>query len=180
VPVPKRSRAELVEAVRSGFQRTSGQSTILSQVISDKIGLAPSACGCLSFLDSGGPMTAGRLAELTGLTSGAVTRMIDRLEAAKYVRRRRDPSDRRKTIIELVPGWERDFEPFYGPLARGTAGFLAGYSDAELVLFAGLLDRMVDYLQQHAERIQAVPAKPKRKNVRLRAKILGQSIRIEV
>jgi len=177
--VPKRSRAELVEAVRAGFQRTSGQSTILSQVISDKIGLAPSACGCLRLLESGGPMTAGRLGELTGLTSGAVTRMLDRLEAARYIRRRRDPDDRRKTIIELVPGWNRDFDPYYGPMGRETTALLTRYTDAELALFADLLDRTVEFLRQQSQRVQAMPAR-KRKRLKLGAKVLGQNVRIEV
>jgi len=104
---PKRTRAELLQAIRSGFQQTSGQSVLLSQVIADKVGLAPSDLECLGYLEDGGPMTAGRLSELTGLTTGAVTRMVDRLGSAKYVRRRSDPDDRRKVIIELVPDGQR-------------------------------------------------------------------------
>lgn len=176
----KRTRAELVEAVRLGFQHTSGQSAMLSQIIADKIGLAPSACGCLGILDHGGPMTAGRLSELTGLTSGAVTRMIDRLENAKYVRRKSDPEDRRKLIIELVPGWFKDFEPFYGPMASGTVEFLSRYSDAELGLIADLLDRMVDFVRQQSARVQVLPETPKRKPITVRTRVLGQRVRIKI
>ena len=58
----KRSRSLLMQAIRSGFQQTSGQSVLLSQIIADKVGLSPSDLECMGFLEDGGPMTAGRLA----------------------------------------------------------------------------------------------------------------------
>src|SRR5437870_4375562 len=98
----KKKRSELVAAIRAGFQRVSGQSVVLSAIIAEKFGLAPSDLECLGFLQLEGPLTAGRLAELTGLTTGAVTRMIDRLEAGKYVRRRDDPADRRRVGVSRI------------------------------------------------------------------------------
>ena len=160
---PKRSRAELLQAIRSGFQQISGQSVLTSQVIADKVGLAPSDLECLGYLDDGGPMTAGRLAELTGLTSGAVTRMVDRLEAKKYVRRRSDPEDRRRVIIELVPGRAKEFERFYGPMARDATERMSCYSDAELAFIADLLEAMTEFGRTQLTRIEALPAKPTRR-----------------
>ncbi|HEV2011703.1 MAG TPA: MarR family transcriptional regulator [Candidatus Limnocylindria bacterium] len=179
----KRSRRELMQAIRSGFQQTSGQSVLLSQIIADNVGLSPSDLECMGFLEDGGPMTAGRLAELTGLTSGAVTRMIDRLERARYVRRRSDPDDRRKVLVELVPGRAKEFDRFYGPMARGATEFLARYSDAELALIAELLDHMLAFGRAQTQRIQALPDKPKRKLIKLKAKIpvqRGQNVRIRL
>ena len=176
---PKRSRAELLQAIRSGFQQTSGQSVLLSQIIADKVGLAPTDLECLGYLDDGGPITAGRLSELTGLTSGAVTRMVDRLEAKEYVRRRSDPDDRRKVIIELVPGRAREFERFYGPMARGTTEHLSRYSEAELALIADLLATMTTFGREQVARIEALPAKPRRAPVRNRGRVLGQKVKIE-
>jgi DNA-binding MarR family transcriptional regulator len=161
--VAKRTRGELMQAIRSGFQQTSGQSVLLSQIIADKVGLSPSDLECMGFLEDAGPMTAGRLGELTGLTSGAVTRMIDRLERARYVRRRSDPDDRRKVLVELLPGRVKEFERFYGPMARGATEYLARYNDAELALIAGLLEDMVAFSRAQSQRIQALPARPKRK-----------------
>ncbi len=162
-PVTARSRRELLQAIRSGFQQTSGQSVLLSQIIADKVGLSPSDLECLGFLDDAGPMTAGHLGELTGLTSGAVTRMIDRLERARHVRRRGDPDDRRKVLVELVPGRAREFERFYGPMARGATQYLGRYSDAELALIARVLEDMVAFSRTQTQRIQALPAKPTRR-----------------
>jgi len=177
---PKRSRAELLQAIRSGFQQTSGQSVLLSQVIADKVGLAPSDLECLGYLEDGGPMTAGRLSELTGLTSGAVTRMIDRLEAKHYVRRRSDPTDRRKVVIELVPGKAKEFERFYGPMARGATEHLSRYSDVELALIAELLETMTEFGRAQITRIEALPAKTRRRRVRIAGQVLGQKVKIEL
>ena len=176
----KRSRSDLMQAIRSGFQQTSGQSVVLSQIIADKVGFSPTDLECLGFLEDGGPMTAGRLAELTGLTSGAVTRMIDRLERARYVRRRSDPDDRRKVLVELVPGRAKEFERFYGPMARGATEFLERYADAELALIAELLEHMVAFGRAQTQRIQALPEKPKRKTITVKGRILGQKVRIRI
>ena len=181
---PRRTRAELLQAIRSGFQQTSGQSVLVSQVIADKVGLAPSDLECLGYLEDGGPMTAGRLSQLTGVTSGAVTRMVDRLEAARYVRRRSDPDDRRKVMIELVPGRAKEFERFYGPMARGATEQLARYNDAELTLIAGLLETMTEFGRAQVARIEALPAAPKRRRIRLKGRILqkgrGRTLRTRI
>jgi DNA-binding MarR family transcriptional regulator len=169
-----------MQAIRSGFQQTSGQSVLLSEMIADKVGLAPSDLETMGFLEDAGPMTAGRLAELTGLTSGAVTHMIDRLERARYVRRRSDPADRRRVLVELVPGRAKEFERFYGPMARGATEFLRRYSDAELALIAELLEHMVLFGRAQTQRIQALPDTPKRKPIRIRGRILGQKVKIEL
>ena len=176
----KRTRGELMQAIRSGFQQTSGQSVLLSEIIADKVGLAPSDLETMGFLEDAGPMTAGRLAELTGLTSGAVTHLVDRLERARYVRRRSDPADRRRVLVELVPGRAKEFERFYGPMARGATEFLGRYSDAELALIAELLEHMVAFGRAQTQRIQALPDKPKRKPLRIRGRILGQKVKIEL
>src|SRR5258708_38684086 len=114
-PLVKRSRNELLQAIRSGFQQTSGQSVLLSQVIADKVGLAPSDLECLGFLEDGGPMTAGGVGELTGLTSGAVTRLIDRLERAKHGRRRPGPEERRQVAVWPAPGPLTEVAPLCRP-----------------------------------------------------------------
>jgi DNA-binding MarR family transcriptional regulator len=61
-----------------------------------------------------GPLTAGRIARLTGLSTGAVTGVIDRLERAGYVRRVRDAQDRRKVLVEILPFDEEKNAPLFG------------------------------------------------------------------
>jgi DNA-binding MarR family transcriptional regulator len=79
-------------------------------------------------------MSAGELARQSGLTTGAVTAVIDRLERLEYVRRVADPADRRRVLVELTPRLQRMIEELMGPL--GDAGFplIDRYSDEQLEL----------------------------------------------
>ncbi|MEV4144810.1 MarR family transcriptional regulator [Amycolatopsis sp. NPDC049691] len=82
-------------------------------------------------IQSGGPLTAGRIAELTGLSTGAVTGVIDRLEKVGLVRRVRDPEDRRKVLVEVVPGAADRFAPLFEPAFDALRETLAQFSPAE-------------------------------------------------
>ncbi len=169
-----------MKQILAGFQRSSGQGVVLSQIIADKAGLSPTDLETLGFLEQEGPMTAGRLAQLTGLTTGAVTRMVDRMEAAKYVRRRDDPADRRRVVVELNRARLKEFEQFYGPMTTESMKILDRYSEKELEIFARLLKDMYDFGLRHAERIQGLPELPRRKRFRLERKIAGQNVRVEI
>ena len=79
-------------------------------------------------------MTAGRLAELTGLTTGAITGVIDRLEKAGYVRRERDESDRRKVFIAVVPETAARIGRLYVPMQQSMQKVWSRYSEEELRL----------------------------------------------
>ena len=92
-------------------------------------------------LDSGAA-TAGRLSELMGLTSGAVTRVIDRLEQAGYVRRIPDPADRRRVIVELVPEKMAAIQATMASSATRARPRSERYSDAELAVIDDFLTRM--------------------------------------
>jgi DNA-binding MarR family transcriptional regulator len=74
-----------------------------NQAVAQRLGLGGSDSQFLSLLQLHGPLTPGKLAELTGLTTGTVTGVIDRLERAGYVRRERDAGDRRKVLVTQVP-----------------------------------------------------------------------------
>ena len=95
-------------------------------------------------------MPAGKLGEMTGLTTGAVTGMIDRLEEAGYVRRTNDPKDRRRTIVEPTRNrkLERKIELIFMPLHKRMHKLLSSYSDSEL---AFLLDATTAFIEQIRE-----------------------------
>ncbi len=104
-----------------------------------------------------GPLTAGELASLTGLTTGAVTGMIDRLEAAGWVRRGRDPADRRRVIVTLVLSGERlrRVERVFEPIGRAFDAALDRYTDAELATLLDFLERSQVLVEQEAGRLRA-------------------------
>ena len=110
----------------------------------EDVGLNPTDLGSLCLLLLHGPATAGRLADLTGLTTGAVTGVIDRLEAGGFVRRQIDPADRRKVIV--VPDAQRvdrDLFPHFPSLQRARAEeFYDDFSVAELSRISEFLSRL--------------------------------------
>ncbi len=130
----RKSRAALVQELENAMRKSSAQGTIFSQTVADRAAISNSDMECMDFLNVEGRMTAGRLAELTGLTTGAITGVVDRMEKAGLVRRERDVEDRRKVFI--VPAAERVTEigRFYEPLQRAMNKLMDTYSDAELKL----------------------------------------------
>ena len=95
-------RRELEAALNAAMRDVSGQGVLYSQAVADRLGMNSTDLECLDHI-SRGPVTAGRLAKLTGLTTGAITGVIDRLERAGLARRRRDADDRRKTLVSMLP-----------------------------------------------------------------------------
>ncbi|MEV5298178.1 MarR family winged helix-turn-helix transcriptional regulator [Amycolatopsis methanolica] len=90
----------------------------------------------LSLLDLEGSLTSGELSTRTGLTTGATTRLIDRLERAGYVRRTADPADRRKVVVEPVPDALAGVDAIVGPARRHIAEVIAQYTpEQQEVLF---------------------------------------------
>ena len=96
-----------IDSVLRSLRRVNLQGSFLGQTVAVRFGLSESDIETLEQLIDMGATTAGRLSEITGLTSGAVTRVIDRLEQAGYVRRIPDPADRRRVIVEVVPETDR-------------------------------------------------------------------------
>src|SRR3569832_1398193 len=92
-----------MQELEHAMRRASGIGAIFSQAVADYAGISSSDLECLDFLNLEGRATAGRLAEVTGLTTGAITGVVDRLEKAGYVRRERDDHDRRKVFIATIP-----------------------------------------------------------------------------
>src|SRR5438270_7312402 len=98
-----KARAALLQELEEAMRRSSAQGVLFGQTVADVAGISGSDLECLDFLNLEGRVTAGRLAEVTGLTTGAITGVVDRLEKAGLVRRERDESDRRKVFIANVP-----------------------------------------------------------------------------
>ena len=90
---------ETIQAIVDKFKEMSIETIMFHQAVADVLGLHITDHKCLDLLHRFGAMPAGRLGELTGLTTGAVTGIIDRLEQAGYARRANDPKDRCRTIV---------------------------------------------------------------------------------
>jgi DNA-binding MarR family transcriptional regulator len=152
-------RARLLGALDVAFRTSSAQSVMLSQAAADYLDMASSDIECFDLLSLHGPMTAGRLAELTGLTTGAITGVIDRLERAGYAARARDPNDRRRVIVR--PCLERRADAAvvaaYGPVAAAIDELLARYADDDLALLLDFFTRANAALHGQIGRLRSEP-----------------------
>ena len=148
-----------LEAAADALRRLITEGIATHEVVAASLGLNPTDLRCLELAGSEPEMTPTRLAELSSLTSGAVTGVLDRLERAGFVRRESDPSDRRRLLIRVDPERRAELEAQYAPMieraveaasAAGPAGerYLAALADAlgreagrlRVTTYGGLLD----------------------------------------
>ena len=127
-----KTRAALLQELENAMRIVSSQGAMFAKMVADRAGISSADMDCIDFVNVEGRMTAGRLAELTGLTTGAITGVVDRLEKAGFVRRERDESDRRKVFI--VPVLEKMMQVGrpYELVKRAMAKQCEAYTDAEL------------------------------------------------
>jgi DNA-binding MarR family transcriptional regulator len=110
------SRAEVLNQLRSEIRDYFGALSAFDERLAEKLKLSRTDLRCLELIDRLGPLTAGRLADESGLSTGAVTFLLDRLEEAGMVRRRRDTDDRRRVWVELVPSAHKRFTRMQQPM----------------------------------------------------------------
>ena len=151
-------REEIIQAIIEKRREMSTETIMFHQAVADILGLHITDHKCLDLIHRYGPMPAGRLAELTGLTTGAVTGIIDRLEEAGYVRRTDDPKDRRRIIVEPTKNkkWERKIETIFIPLHERMHKLLSAYSDSELAFLLDVLTKTLDQSQQELMKLRGL------------------------
>ena len=122
-----------------------------------RFGLSESDIEALEVLIDTGSTTAGTLSDLMGLTTGAVTRVIDRLEQAGYVRRVPDPADRRRVIVEVVPDKVAGVQATLGRVGEASTDEIGHYSEAELAVINDFLTRMAAITREEATALRQTP-----------------------
>jgi DNA-binding MarR family transcriptional regulator len=152
------SRQELLKALDEAVRKVGAQSVLISDLVATRVGLNSTDLECLDLLFLAGGITAGRLAEHTGLTTGATTAVIDRLERAGFVRRRRDPEDRRRVFVEVVPESGDPIVPLYIPLMKAMERLNERYDDEQLAVVVDFLTRAFDVGANHIAWLQTQPA----------------------
>ena len=155
-----------MQELENALRRGSAQGAIFGQTVANTVGISGSDLECLDFLNLEGRVTAGRLAEVTGLTTGAITGVVDRLEKAGLVRRERDPDDRRKVFIATVPENVARVGRFYENMQKGMVKLWETYSDAELRLLVGFATRGYETLLAATEELKSMVETPGQKPVK--------------
>jgi DNA-binding MarR family transcriptional regulator len=126
------NREELLVSLNNAMRKSSASGVVFSNAVAERLGIHSRDLECLDLLYLEGPVTAGQLADITGLTTGAVTGLVDRLERAGYVRRIQNPKDRRSVIIEAVPESFARIGPYFASLGDAINEELSQYSEKEL------------------------------------------------
>ena len=151
----RRQKSELVAELISEFRVATNQDSAFDNLAAERLDLNRTDLHCVNIIENSGGLTAGELASEAGLTSGAVTGVIDRLERAGYAKRVPDPSDRRRVKLEVTPKFYSRAERIWGPVAAEWASRLGGRFTAEE------LERVIDFLRttnelsrEHTERLR--------------------------
>lgn len=145
---------EMLEAFGRAFRELSTVTVFFHTAVAERLGLSLTDHKAFEIIARKGAVSAGELSELTGLTTGAVTGVIDRLERTGFVRREPDPGDRRRVIIRPHPDSEGRFAPLFESLGRAITELHARYSDEELALILDYLVRGTKMLQEESIKLR--------------------------
>ncbi|HEY6792737.1 MAG TPA: MarR family transcriptional regulator [Trebonia sp.] len=141
----RRLEGEFLLALR----RAGAVMQLLGAAAADHIGINVTDLNCLNILALRGRMTAGDLARATGLTTASITGVLDRLEEAGFVRREKDPGDRRRVMIGLdVERGLRDVAPVFAPVVRAWREVAASYTDEQLETILGF-QQQLEQIMRH-------------------------------
>ena len=149
------TREDVLSEVAEELRLSAVTNDIADQVVADYLGLNRTDMRCLDIIERLDGVSAGRLASEAGLSTGAVTTVLDRLERAGYARRVQDPGDRRRVLVELTPAARRELQQLYAPLTNATMRQLEGYTTDEVSLVRDFMRDNRRLNEAHAERVRA-------------------------
>jgi DNA-binding MarR family transcriptional regulator len=129
-----RQKREVYEELIDEVRRSQNATARFDQAVADALGLNRTDMRCVDVLHRHGRVSAGQLAQETGLSSGAMTAALDRLERAGYTRRVRDAHDRRRVLVELDPDSARTAQAFYSEHTAYAERLFRRHGLAELEL----------------------------------------------
>jgi DNA-binding MarR family transcriptional regulator len=130
------------------------QMTLYRNMIFGKLGVNGTDMECLGFLLSKRISTPTELARYTGLSSGATTAMLDRLEKEGFIERRPNPDDRRGTLIVLAKSGAEKVAPWFAPVGKAQNALISNYSEKELQLISDFFERYAKIWEQERVKLE--------------------------
>ena len=157
----KRSTSSLKPVAELLGNRLGTATILFHSAVADSMGVSITDAKCRSLLLQLGPMTAGALALRLGLTSGAVTGVIDRLERVQLVRRTADQKDRRRVVVEPLSNPRRDqaIARLFEPMAKRVTALIAACGEEERATILEFLTNACEILEEETARLRARPAR---------------------
>ncbi|BDA78532.1 putative HTH-type transcriptional regulator YcgE [Leptospira kobayashii] len=150
-----KSKESVLESYLKESKNLSTATILFHQKVAEKLGLHITDHKCLDFLLTKGAQTAGELSRLTGLSTGAITSLIDRLEKKNLVIRKNDPEDRRKVLVHPVmnPKFFSLIGEIFGNLSNSAETLLSSYNEKEQKLILEYTIRSKEMMEKERERL---------------------------
>ena len=149
------SRAELIARLQADVAETVSDGVALQEALADRLGLTISDLRAITLLMRKGTVATNELADAAGLTSGAATRMVDRLERAGWVERYMDARDRRRVLVVMKKTRRGEIGEVYAEMSAGWMSALSDKSEAELETVLEIFDRMRGVARDQAEALRS-------------------------
>jgi DNA-binding MarR family transcriptional regulator len=149
---PKR---EVFEELIREVRRSQTATDRFDQAVADALGLNRTDMRCLDVLEREGAVTAGRLAEATGLTSGAMTTALDRLERAGYAERVRDVEDRRRVLVRVTPAAQAEAGSYYTQHEALSEELYRNYTTEQMQMLLAFVRRGREFNERRAGEVEA-------------------------
>lgn len=150
------SKAALLAAIGQRVQAFQDATDEVDEAVARRLQLNRTDLRCLSVLSQAGATSASALADATGLTRGAMTTALDRIEEAGFARRVWDQDDRRTVRVEMTEAAKRAVEALYGPIAKEGTRLLQTYTARELAAVLRYLEDGWRLQRAHAQRIRGL------------------------
>jgi DNA-binding MarR family transcriptional regulator len=151
-----RKRAKLFQSLIGETRRFIANAVLTNQHFADRLGVNSTDYQVLNLLDLRGSATPGQLAQLTGLTTGGVTVVLDRLEKGGFIRRERNPGDRRSLVVRPVIAMRRRIYPLYKSIIAGMQRIVSVYDDRQLATIVEF------FIRANSSRNSPIPSSPKK------------------
>ena len=148
-------KRELFDRLILELRAAVAASARYDQAVADTLGFNRTDTRCIDLLSREGPLTPGELAARTGLTTGAITTVIDRLERASHVRRLPDPGDRRRVYVELTAEARNTAARFYSDHAQRAEQLYPRYTEDQVELLLDFLHGMREFNDRKACELEA-------------------------
>ena len=158
---PPARRAELLSELSVAARHYTAAYALFNQALADYFDLHPTDVQCLNLISlESDQVTIGRVGELTGLSTGAATRLVDRLERAGYARRERDPLDRRRALVATVPERMAAFGQVWDELSGAWWQMFDDYADNDIALLLRHMRRTVELSAAQVAQLRAGEVMP--------------------
>ena len=148
------TRKELQHQVMMAARDQGIASVLFRNALARQLGLNTTESDCLSYLGANQVAAPTEIARYAGLTTGATTTMLDRLEKAHFITRKPNPNDRRGVLIEASEEWQQKAGPLVADIVKAHADLIGHYSDEQLETIADFLTHFTENVQNQTKAIE--------------------------